>query len=202
MKKFTSFMTVAALVCGMTMAVGCNKDEDENGSNNGGNTGNLPTTIDENFDNGIPDTWTVIDADGDGYTWCNWINMQDGSQSDPYPCAISFSYLNGSVGALTPDNYLVSPKIYIEEGATLTYETEGIDQNYFAEHYAVLLGTIENGTFKSIATVVEEDVPSVNVTPHSYDLSQWKGKSVCIAFRHYNCTDIYTMKLDNVKVSK
>ncbi len=203
MKKYFRFFAIAAIALGMTMAVSCNKDEEENGGNgNGGsNTENLPTTLDETFDNGIPSTWTTIDADGDGYTWCNWINMNTGAQSDPYPCAISFSFLNG-VGALTPDNYLVSPKIYIEEGAKLTFTTEGIDANYYAEHYAVLLGNIENGQFVSIATLLEKDVPTLAVNQESIDLSEYKGKSVCIAFRHFNCTDIYTMKLDDVKVTK
>ena len=196
MKKATRIFTIAALAFGMVMAVSCKKDE-----NGGGNTENLPTTLDETFDGGIPSTWITIDADGDGYTWCNWINNQSGQQMDPMDCAVSFSYLNG-VGVLTPDNYLVSPKIYIEDGAKLTYTTEGVDASYYAEHYAVLLGNMENGAFKATATLLEENVPSVNVTPHTIDLSPYKGQSVCIAFRHYNCSDIYTMKLDDVKVAQ
>ena len=200
MKKMFRFFAIAAIAFGMTMAVSCKPDEEGEGGN-GGNTENLPTTLDEQFTGGIPSTWTTIDADGDGYTWCNWINNQSGQQMDPMDCAVSFSYLNG-VGVLTPDNYLVSPKIYIEDGAKLTFTTEGIDASFYAEHYAVLLGTIENGQFKSIATVLEKNVPSVNVTNESVDLSAYAGKSVCIAFRHYNCTDIYTVKLDDVKVTK
>ena len=179
------------------MAVSCKKDE--NGSN-GGNSENLPTTLDENFDNGIPSTWNNIDADGDGYKWQNTLITQGGDESDPYPCAMSASYLN-VIGALTPDNYLVSPKIYIEEGAKLTYEVAAIDQSYYQDHYAVLIGTMENGAFKTVATLLEENVPSPSTTTRTIDLSEHKGKSVCIAFRHFNCTDMYIMTIDNVKVA-
>jgi hypothetical protein len=105
------------------------------------------------------------------------------------------------IGALTPDNYLVSPKIYIEEGAKLTYEVAAIDQSYYQDHYAVLIGTMENGAFKTVATLLEENVPSPNTTTRTIDLSEHKGKSVCIAFRHFNCTDMYVMTIDNVKVA-
>jgi hypothetical protein len=201
MKKAFKFMAIAAIAFGMSMTVACTDDSENsgNGNGNGGPTENLPTTIDENFDNGIPSTWTIIDADGDGYTWCNVINNTSGVPMDPLPCALSYSYLNG-VGALYPDNYLISPKIKIAEGARLTYETEGVDASYYEEHYAVLFGNIEGGQFHATATLLEEDVPSVDVTPHTIDLSALAGQSGCIAFRHFNCTDIYTMKLDNVKV--
>ena len=61
MKKVFRFFAIAAIACGMTMAVSCNKDDNgENGGNGGngggGNTENLPTTIDENFNNGLPST--------------------------------------------------------------------------------------------------------------------------------------------------
>lgn len=197
MKKVTRIFTIAALAFGMVMAVSCKKDE--NGGN-GGNSENLPTTLDENFDNGIPSTWNNIDADGDGYKWQNTLITQSGDESDPYPCAMSASYYN-MIGALTPDNYLVSPKIYIEEGAKLTYEVAAIDQSYYQDHYAVLIGTMENGAFKTVATLLEENVPSPSTTTRTIDLSEHKGKSVCIAFRHFNCTDMYIMTIDNVKVA-
>ena len=43
---------------------------------------------------------------------------------------------------------------------------------------------------------------TVNVREETIDLSPYSGKSACIAFRHFDCTDIYTVKLDDVKVTK
>ena len=201
MKKFTFFMSVAALACGM-MLVSCNKDEkDDNG---GGNTNNLPTTIDENFDNGIPSSWTVIDADGDGHVWmASAANFQNPCGVDGTECAASASYTN-SDGVLNTDNYLVSPKIYVKDGATLTYQVTNYQSEY-PDQYSVMLGTVENGTFKAIATLVTERVSTGYYdgdgayTAKSFNLSEYKGKEVCVAFRH-NDSDAYWLLIDNVKV--
>lgn len=200
MKKFTFFMAVAALACGM-MVVSCNKDDEENG---GGNTNNLPTTIDENFDNGIPSSWTVIDADGDGHVWmASTAQFQQPCGVNNTDCAASASYTNTD-GALETDNYLVSPKIYVNEGATLTYQVTNFQAEY-PDQYSCMLGTVENGSFKAIATLVTERVNTGfydgngAYTSKSFDLSQYKGKEVCIAFRH-NDTDAYWLLIDNVKV--
>ncbi len=203
MKKFASFMTIAALVCGMTMAVGCSKDEEENGGNNGGgNTSNLPTTIDENFDNGLPGGWTVIDADGDGNNWISSSSyFSQPCGVDGTACMASASYIN-ETGVLTTDNYLVSPKIYVSDGATLTYQVSNYQAEY-PDQYSAMLGTVENGAFKAIATLVTERVSTdyQSFTTKTFDLSQYKGKEVCIAFRH-NDSDAYWLLIDNVKVSK
>ena len=160
----------------------------------------LPTNIYETFENGIPSTWTNIDADGDGYRWENTLALSSGEESDPYPCAMSASYRN-DVGALTPDNYLVSPRITIPNGAILTYQVGGIDANYYAEHYTVYVGTVNYGTFYPTATLLSEYVPSVDPTTRTINLSAYAGQNLSIAFRHHNITDMYYMTIDNVIVS-
>lgn len=205
MKKVYRFFTIAAIAFGMTMAVSCSKDDDNNGGEGGGNTENLPTTIDENFNNGIPSTWTNIDADGDGNVWiASSVQFGDPCGPDGTECAASASYTN-QLGPLNADNYLVSPKIYIEDGAVLTYDVTNF-QAQFPDQYSVVIGTVENGTFKTEATIVTERVSTGfyengAYTSRRYDLSAYKGKSVCIAFRHHD-NDAYWLLIDNVKVSK
>ena len=62
---------------------------------------------DESFEGDtLPDGWSQNDADGDGYGWGLWTSFpHSGAQ-----CISSSSYLN-SVGALTPDNWLISNAI-------------------------------------------------------------------------------------------
>lgn len=210
MKKVSRILACAFLAMGMVMTVSCGDDDEGNngnGGNNGGNTENLPTTIDENFDNGIPATWTTIDADGDGITWmmCSEYFSEtygvDGSD-----CVMSPSYIN-NIGPLTSDNYLVTPKIYIEDGATLSYQITNFQAEY-PDPYSVLIGTLENGEFTSVGTLVPEEQVETGAydgngayTSRSVDLSAYKGQSLCIAFRH-NATDCYWLLLDNVKVTK
>ena len=205
MKKVFRFFAMAAFVFGMTAMVACGDDNEGenggNGGNGGGNTENLPTTLTEDFTNGIPAGWTNIDADGDGYAWQDWLNDQNGQRMEGDGVAMSCSYLNG-VGALEPDNYLVTPKLYIEEGATLSYEVGAVDANYYRDHYSVLVGNVENGVFKAVGTLVNEDVPSPNTTTRTFSLSDYKGQSLSIAFRHFDCIDMYIMTIDNIKVTK
>lgn len=205
MKKVFRFFTIAAIAFGMTMAVSCNKDDDDNGGNggNGGNTDNGPAVlVDEAFESGIPTTWQTLDVDGDGDTW----QVLDGSYGvDGSKCACSQSYDN-NVGALTPDNYLVTPEVTLAGEYTLTFQVNAQDASWAAEHYAVLVGTIQNGTFVSQGTLLEEDVVSgKDQSPwqtKTLSLKDYKGKTVSIAFRHFNCTDMFRMNIDNVKIAK
>lgn len=211
--------TVAAIAFGMTMAVSCNKDPEDNGGGNGGgnnggnggNTENLPTTIDENFNNGLPSTWTAIDADGDGYNWVSydqsWFATNGTGEpfgTDGSNCMVSASFING-INELNTDNYLVMPKLYIEDGSKLTYKI-GSYQAQYADSYEVVVGTMANGAFTITKTLLSEVASSgysdgnglVNKT---IDLSELKGQSVYIAFRHH-CTDCYWIILEDVKVAK
>lgn len=215
MKKTVRFFAMAAIALGMTLAVGCDKDNTDDGNgggNNGGNTENLPTTIDENFNNGFPAGWTAIDADGDGQNWIlasqSWFatNGNGGSDLgiDGSDCICSASFING-IGALTTDQYLVLPKLFIpNEGRTLTYQVTNFQAQY-PDQYSVVVGTLADGTFTITGTLQEPERVSTGIndqsgyTARSISLDAYKGQSIYIAFRH-NDTDAYWLFLDDVKV--
>lgn len=206
MKKVVRFFAIAALAFGMTNLVACGGDEEEGNGNGNNNTevvnpNNLPTSLTEDFTNGVPTGWENIDADGDGFAWQDWLYDQYGGIMQGDGVIMSASYLN-TIKELTPDNYLVTPKLWIEDGAKISYEVGAVDASFYNDHYAVLVGTVENGVFVSKGTIVEEDVPSPNTTTRSFDLSQYKGQELSIAFRHFDCTDVYIMTIDNVKIGK
>lgn len=199
---------MAAFVFGMTAMVSCGKDDTEDNGGNGGNTEPeaVPVLIDEQFES-MPTDWTLIDADGDG---CNWyIGMGENSGQGPFTsgidgsnCIASASWVDGSV--LTPDNYLVSPEIHIHStgGYTLTWYDAAQDGNYPDDHYTVYAGTLENGVFNPMGELFSMTLSTTDFTLRSVSLDAYKGKDIRIAFRHHNCTDVFVMKIDNVKVSK
>ena len=78
---------------------------------------------------GVPDGWHNIDADGDGYKWSN-------SGSFVY----SASYING-VGALTPDNWLVTP--LVDLGGVVVVTAKGQASDYSDEVFGVFVSTTE-----------------------------------------------------------
>ena len=78
---------------------------------------------------GIPDGWHNIDADGDGYKWANGGSF-----------VYSASYLN-DVGALHPDNWLVTP--LVDLGGVVVVTAKGQSSSYAAEVFGVFVSTTE-----------------------------------------------------------
>lgn len=151
----------------------------------------------EKFQTEIPDTWTLIDKDGDGY---NWEYYKSHATSD--------SYRGGGVGALTPENYLVSPLINIgntTEQVLLTYDISAGDEDYPEENYRVVISespiTLANCRQ---ATIIKDwtelDASYATDKTETIDITAYKGKSVYIGFVHGNCTDCYYIRLANVNV--
>lgn len=137
--------------------------------------------------------WTTVDADNDGYGW-------DYTTFAGY--AASASYIN-NVGALTPDNWLVTPQLQLAVGATykLSWKVAGTDVSYAAEHYGVFVST--TGTAPSNFTLIEQaTLSSSSWVYDTVDLSAYAGQNIYVAFRHYSCTDQYWMVLDSVQVNE
>ncbi len=164
-----------------------------------------------NFDDGSLNGWNTIDADGDARNWQNTSeHANQGFGINNTYCASSSSYDN-SVGALTPDNYLVTDVKYtITEGSTLTYSVCGQSNTYYEEHYGVAISTTNGTDAAAFTTIFEETLERGEVEQGSIqtqwfertiDLSDYAGQAIYIAFRHFNCTDQWWINLDNVELS-
>jgi len=146
------------------------------------------------------DQWTLIDADGDGNQW-SLIDFNDGQG----PVAFSQSYDN-SLGVLTPDNWMVSSAFDLSSSSNpnLFWKVKAQDQAWPDEYYSVYIATSDD-----IDNLQSSDLSFTEVvgTSSGYmnrvlDLSSYAGESsVYMAFRHYNCTDMYFLNIDDVTVS-
>lgn len=120
-------------------------------------TGNVLTT---NFDDSSFDGWTTIDADGDGYTWelashpvsyfNSGVNLSYTGYNESKDFVLSGSYSN-VLGALNPDNYLVSPKVKL--GGSITFYAWAQDTNYPTEHFGVAVSTTNNFEASAFTTI-------------------------------------------------
>ena len=177
------------------------------------------------FEGGLPAGWTVIDGNNDGWTWCltsaiptTWTYYASLSL-DWYHSGTnaicSGSYING-VGALNPDEYLVSPQVTLAAGSQLSFWVAATDENYAADHFGVFVS--DNGT--SDWTSVQEwtltgkksgmaggpasrdgnGLRIGNWYNYTVDLSAYAGQKY-IAFRHFNCYDQYIMCLDDIELT-
>ena len=136
------------------------------------------------------DQWTLIDADGDGNQW-SLIDFNDGQG----PVAFSQSYDN-SLGVLTPDNWMVSSAFDLSSSSNpnLFWKVKAQDQAWPDEYYSVYIATSDD-----IDNLQSSDLSFTEVvgTSSGYmnrvlDLSSYVGESsVYMAFRHYNCANMY-----------
>ena len=178
-----------------------------------------------NFDDGTLQGWTHIDADGDGYGWVSSsspylyyqvstnLSGTGHNSSEAYAC--SGSYTNVTNSALTPDNYLVSPRTTL--GGTISFYVSAQDANYAAEHFGVAVSTATNynpNHFFTIAewTLVAKGIGDSNVPARggnriqgnwyrvTVDLGAYSGQSGYLAIRHFNCTDQFLLCVDDVTI--
>ncbi|MBQ6155573.1 MAG: choice-of-anchor J domain-containing protein [Bacteroidales bacterium] len=160
--------------------------------------------LNENFDNGaIPAGWTTFDNDMDGYIWSH-NSSTDLSSSLGHDGSSGFmtsaSYMN-NIGALTPDNWLISPAVTITNIATLSFWVKPQDANYRSEHYGVYVTTSNDYTNSDNYTLLfDETITQSGWEQKTVSLQDYAGQTVHIAFRHFNCSDWYFLNLDDVTI--
>ncbi len=183
-------------------------------------TAAIITAFTVDFENGLPEGWTTIDADGDGYNW-----VLDTECESAYGYNQSNAGFNGShmilsgsyhktAGALHPDNYLVSPKVILRSGSTFSFYAGAQDYQYPAEHFGVFVS--DNGT--DGWDMVQEWTMTAkgasgnrgagrdgntrdqgNWHQYTVDLSAYAGRKY-IAIRHFNCSDYFFLNVDNIRL--
>ena len=175
------------------------------GDDPGDDPGDEPggTVYEWGFEDGL-DGWTAIDADGDGYNWTpnheisSWYSGTpdyDAMAHTGTGCVLSGSYIN-TVGALTPDNWLVSPAFDLSEhtNAAVSFYLTSIDADY-PEEVTVYAGTSED---PAEMTAVSEAI----TTPSEYEqytvsLADYAGMAkVYVAFRNNGTYDEFLLALD------
>ena len=172
--------------------------------------------LEESFENGMGD-WTTIDADNDGYTWvlgsaCGGIYLVDGgSLTDGHTGSdmiVSGSYSNATNVALTPDNYLVSPMVNL--GGSISFWAQAQDATYAEEHLGVAVSTTSNTDATAFTTIQEWTMSAEGADPGAkdpgvwveltVDLSNYAGQTGYVAIRHFNCTDMFILNIDDITI--
>ena len=193
--------------------------------NGGGGGGGSSESVIYDFEDSTTQGWTNIDADGDGYSWVlgtaiAGIYLVDGASlagtghnaSNDLMCSGSYSNV---VGALTPDNYLVSPQVQL--GGSISFWACGQDSGYAEEHFGVAVSTTNNTNASAFTTIQEWTLSAKSVgAPTEYtrsgsraqgnwyqftvDLSAYAGQTGYIAIRHFNCTDMFILDIDDITI--
>ena len=144
--------------------------------------------------------WTFVDKDGDGYNW-DWNELGEAPVAyEGAGCIYSHSFVN-YFGAVNPNNWAISPEFTIPanaSSATLSWYAAPQDPDWTEEHYGVYVGT---GTDTANYTqLFEETISYSDYKNTTVDLTAYAGQTIRVAFRHFNCTDMFILKLDQVEV--
>ncbi|MDP2236945.1 MAG: choice-of-anchor J domain-containing protein, partial [Bacteroidales bacterium] len=155
----------------------------------------------EGFESGtLPTGWVTYDVDGDGYIWDN--TALEFAVFDAHTglyCMTSASYRN-DVGALTPNNWLVTPPIAVTATSELSFWVDAQDPAWSQEQYYVKVSTTGNAV-ADFTTTVHSAISPAAWAEVVVDLSAFAGQTIYIAFQHANVTDMFFIKIDDVTVT-
>ena len=157
------------------------------------------------FEDGTLGSWTTVDADGDTYTWGIWDPISNGYQPSAdgmigNMCATSASYAGD---ALTPDNWLISPKVTIN--GPLSFYAAGQDPSWAGEVFAVYVLVGENADPTDVSSFVKisDDITAESpIKQYTFDLSAYEGQEGYVAIRHYNITDMFRLNIDDIMIGE
>lgn len=158
----------------------------------------------EDFANGIPSSWTSIDADEDGHSWFNYTYelVDEYDNPDPelvigqaYPASESYNYDEDE--ALTPDNWLITPRIPLQGELKVRLRSYAIYEE--PEMFEIRLSTTGNSMDDFTTTLIPETSTSGEFVEFTLDLSgyDYDGQLGYIAIRHFNSTDNTMLLVDS-----
>ena len=139
--------------------------------------------------------WRLYDADGDGYNWRidnNASNAHSGNAS-----IVSDSYYSG---VRTPDNWLFSPVVPLN--GTLTFWSKNYATNYL-DHFVVYAAVgdaedVDVDNLEAFVPVSDVITPAATWGQYTIDLSQFEGAMGRFAFRHFDCSDLWRVYVDDI----
>jgi len=173
--------------------------------NRGGET--VPTTLSEGFDDGLPEGWTVLDADGDGRCWMLGSEVGLGygkGHNGSHDMMISQSYANGAT-VYNKNNYLITPKVKFTEASEFSFWACAQDADYPTETFGVYVSTTYN-TYASAFV----DVNSWTMTAkgqgewyqYTVNLGNYAGNEGYVAICHYGTNSYgFYLDIDDVELS-
>lgn len=137
--------------------------------------------------------WTIVDKDGDGSCW----EYENEGQAHGGKGMVKSASLNNANGEpLTPDNWLISPKVNL--GPFLSFWAWGESASGYYEVFGVYV-CVGNSTSPDDFVQVGSDITTIHdMNIFMFDLSEYAGKEGRIAIRHYNCTDMYYLNIDDI----
>ncbi|MDC0007024.1 S8 family serine peptidase, partial [Winogradskyella sp.] len=148
-----------------------------------------------------PIDWLLADRDGDGYNWGFFTPNSDHLSTNQM---ISRSWDSG-VGALSPDNYIITSEIVIPNDLTtlhLSFQVSPatLTNSWYEEYYTIYWAT-DVSTYTAINASPQIKPGGIilqGVVTENIDMSAYIGETGRLVFRHHNCVDQEYIAIDNL----
>ena len=159
-----------------------------------------------------PNNWhhntTHVSYDGSSGELQDWSTYGHNSSSG---FMMSESYISSTesgvaaYGAVTPDNYLISPEA-VRLGGSISFYAGARNTSYCAEVFSVMVSTTGNSSTSSFTEVATWTLTlssaGYNSTPYTADLSAYAGQTGYIAIRHHDCNDEWVLLVDDITITE
>ncbi|MFO7873967.1 MAG: choice-of-anchor J domain-containing protein [Bacteroidales bacterium] len=147
-----------------------------------------------------PHGWMTHDMNQDYVTWM----LGYGHVHTPYSgnhVALSFSFVPG-MGELEPDNWLVTPKIEVDDEQEFSFQVANGDPTYAYDHYKVYVSTTTNRLDEFTEVLWEETLQPGDTawSERALDLTPYTGQDIYIAFHHTETYGEFLIKIDHIEV--
>ena len=164
-----------------------------------------PTTgqLNENFDSPLfpPLGWTAYDRNEDENNWFEFNVGAEGSVEGEN-VAGSRSYDPDEEENLQPDNWLVTPPLYVDDGNILNFWYAAQDPNYDRETLTIYVNQGSNDP----EDILDDGDEVVTLVTESDEWQQGQvelddyttGEEIYIAFRHHDTEGQFLLKLDAI----
>ena len=166
-----------------------------------GNTGNFPTSysasvvydetelMSENFDSGIPGTWTIINNGNNSVTWVDTTAAYNGYDFDGTRFAICDGYQNYGAVTITMDDYLISPVVDASAytGGALRLEFDQAFSAYYTDGDSAKVDVYDGTEWVNIYESWTTDGNlswNSNGVHKAYDVTQYANANFQVRF-HY-----------------
>ena len=136
----------------------------------------------EDFENGLPDSWTTIDNNSDGYNWYVDNNIEIAHGGTHIAASASYVYDN-DVHNISPDNWLITPQVELN-GTMSVWLRSAL--SWEPDNFAIYVSTTGNFVEDFNTILVAETTAGGEYTEYTANLSSYNGQEGYIAIRHFN----------------
>ena len=136
----------------------------------------------EDFENGLPDTWTTIDNNSDGYDWYVDNNIEIAHGGTHIAASASYVYDN-DIHNISPDNWLITPQVELKGTMSVWLRSALYWQ---PDNFAIYVSTTGKSVADFNTVLVAETEAGGEYTEYTVNLSSYNGQEGYIAIRHFN----------------